>query len=602
MRRPQLSPARRRFVLVGAAFLAIDTVVLVLLFVAATHSALGRAADSADETVSFLESSCQKYENYSQGRRAETLQALEDSIAVFARFLPPDQVHVDDDLAAEFIDAEHLDGVVILDAGSNLVAEADSGARDAYVYWQDVLGQGAVTSVLRDTRLSYSNIIKRKGVEYAVVAVPYADGLAFAYRALGDLSSDAYGYDISNLLTDDTFHGDPTVILASASKVVSTNRKDLDAVLRRIVLSPSTVWEDTGLTRIDCDGETWYGKRSVYRDYTFYLLYPKGELFSGRVGFIIAGVTAYLAVCVAILVVRSMGDRKRLVETQKQMSIVQAISATYDTTFLLHLDTMQMEGISMSPAVAAVFARHPEPHEFLRKVCLDIVSPSSRDAVSELMDPETLEERLAGKAFLGIDIQTGKGGWYSLQVIPQHYAADGSLESVLVATRDVADVKRAEELSYRDKLTGLRNRNYLESRGDELLDGASLPVTVIMADCNYLKRTNDTMGHEWGDRLLQRVAAVLRTEVGENDLPMRIGGDEFLLVCPHRDEAAARRLMARIKTGLAGVSDDRLTVSVSLGSYTVTAPGTSMAEAYKAADASMYEEKQRAHEAASTKA
>lgn len=63
--------------------------------------------------------------------------------------------------------------------------------------------------------------------------------------------------------------------------------------------------------------------------------------------------------------------------------------------------------------------------------------------------------------------------------------------------------KQAENWAIHDELTGLYNRNYLKVKGAEQLKGAIMPITIIMGDCNYLKRVNDAYGHEYGDLLLQ---------------------------------------------------------------------------------------------------
>ena len=47
---------------------------------------------------------------------------------------------------------------------------------------------------------------------------------------------------------------------------------------------------------------------------------------------------------------------------------------------------------------------------------------------------------------------------------------------------------------------------YLEAESDHMIQSGDFPTSLIMADCNYLKRTNDTLGHEYGDMLLQRTA------------------------------------------------------------------------------------------------
>ena len=63
--------------------------------------------------------------------------------------------------------------------------------------------------------------------------------------------------------------------------------------------------------------------------------------------------------------------------------------------------------------------------------------------------------------------------------------------------------KQAENWAIHDELTGLYNRNYLKVKGAEQLKGAIMPITIIMGDCNYLKRVNDAYGHEYGDLLLK---------------------------------------------------------------------------------------------------
>lgn len=163
-----------------------------------------------------------------------------------------------------------------------------------------------------------------------------------------------------------------------------------------------------------------------------------------------------------------------------------------------------------------------------------------------------------------------------------------------MATHNISMVKHAEELSYQDKLMGLRNRNYLESRGDSLVNDG-LPVSVIMVDCNYLKRTNDLCGHEMGDELLRRTASVLRRVAGADYLPMRVGGDEFLLICPHTDRESAYDVVQGLRRSLAAASDDTLTVSVSFGVATAETPGCTLVEIYQEADCNMYQEKREVH-------
>ena len=93
--------------------------------------------------------------------------------------------------------------------------------------------------------------------------------------------------------------------------------------------------------------------------------------------------------------------------------------------------------------------------------------------------------------------------------------------------------KQAENWAVHDDLTGLYNRNYLKIKGAEQLKGAIMPITIIMGDCNYLKRVNDAYGHEYGDLLLKRVGRVIRENLPPESVALRMGGDEFLIACSH---------------------------------------------------------------------
>ncbi|MFQ5653238.1 MAG: GGDEF domain-containing protein, partial [Planctomycetota bacterium] len=67
------------------------------------------------------------------------------------------------------------------------------------------------------------------------------------------------------------------------------------------------------------------------------------------------------------------------------------------------------------------------------------------------------------------------------------------------------------------------------------------PLSLIFTDLDHFKEVNDTLGHLEGDRLLKEVAELLRGSVRESDLVCRFGGDEFVIILPATDLAAARR-------------------------------------------------------------
>jgi diguanylate cyclase (GGDEF)-like protein len=84
-----------------------------------------------------------------------------------------------------------------------------------------------------------------------------------------------------------------------------------------------------------------------------------------------------------------------------------------------------------------------------------------------------------------------------------------------------------------DALTGLYNRSAFENDIRRLRK--SMKYSIIVMDLNDFKRINDTLGHEYGDAVLQKVAAIIRGSFDHDCTSYRIGGDEFYVLCRHSD-------------------------------------------------------------------
>lgn len=108
--------------------------------------------------------------------------------------------------------------------------------------------------------------------------------------------------------------------------------------------------------------------------------------------------------------------------------------------------------------------------------------------------------------------------------------------------------------SRRDALTGVLNRGGWDSHAEAALERAVLagqPVSLAFLDLDHFKRVNDVYGHAVGDEVLERVAAVIRSELRESDLVARLGGEEFVLMLVGADRAEAGRIAERIREAVA---------------------------------------------------
>lgn len=144
-----------------------------------------------------------------------------------------------------------------------------------------------------------------------------------------------------------------------------------------------------------------------------------------------------------------------------------------------------------------------------------------------------------------------------------------------------------------DPLTGLGNRLAWDeaiAHAQESVDAGST-LSVVTLDVDGLKDINDRYGHDAGDDLLRRCAAVIRAHCSDVDLAVRLGGDEFAILVPHALGPDAATYVA-FTAALSGLTSTRDTVSASLGVCTV-APGGSVFDAVREADMQMYANKRQ---------
>lgn len=201
---------------------------------------------------------------------------------------------------------------------------------------------------------------------------------------------------------------------------------------------------------------------------------------------------------------------------------------------------------------------------------------------------------------------TGALGRMTLQAEPldeedRHRLERMTDETARILTLTLINLRLRNQLTdhaYRDALTGLYNRRYLNETLPGLLESASdeYPVALALLDLDHFKRLNDTWGHDAGDQVLVALGEILTQRLRATDISCRYGGEEFIVVLPG---ASASIAMMRLNEVLEQfgqwsmqVGDDRIShLTFSAGLIDAPRQGRDMSTLIEMADQALYSAK-----------
>ena len=235
-------------------------------------------------------------------------------------------------------------------------------------------------------------------------------------------------------------------------------------------------------------------------------------------------------------------------------------------------------------------AAEPVPH--VRHAFSGETSLSERDLIVPLRARSS--DEVIGVAVLGFRDQPQLDA-PTLEVLGQvAELVQVGLEREVMRRSATLDRDAFHEQAMHDPLTGLYNRAYVVEVADrlcardDLADGPGL--AALMVDIDHFKEVNDTFGHAAGDTILQHVASALASVVRPDDVPVRFGGEEFLVMLSGVDGRTAIAVAERIRTAIAVPDGLPAPVTASVG-IAMRHPGELFEDLVARADEALYRAK-----------
>ena len=252
-----------------------------------------------------------------------------------------------------------------------------------------------------------------------------------------------------------------------------------------------------------------------------------------------------------------------------------AMTVVVEVQALLALGRLGEAERSGQRAVARLGDRVPQA----RSLILSTVAAALREAgrIEEAFDALSHSAAVERSAFEELsELQRGleRAGLETRAARDQADALAAKNRQLEDAVRELGDARaaleqRTAQLEYtqvqlreqadRDWLTGLHNRRYLAREvGRHAAAPTAGPFSFAVLDLDDFKGINDRFGHQAGDQVLMRVAALLLGELRGQDSVVRTGGEEFVLLMPHTDAGAAAACCERLRSAIRDEQWDRI--------------------------------------------
>ena len=260
------------------------------------------------------------------------------------------------------------------------------------------------------------------------------------------------------------------------------------------------------------------------------------------------------------------------VEREEHVKIIEAIGKVFNFSLFIDVKDLSYRMISTNEYVEAV-PKDPNAFQFLKNNVDSSVAENFRKNLYDWLNLDTILAAVEEYGSSSLEFYSeGANRWFNGVFMVGDRDEDGKIAHLVYGCMDTTDAKlqnlaqqkmisEFEAEIYIDSLSKIRNRRFL----DEKLVFEPCHA-VVMADIDLFKQVNDTAGHQSGDEAIQKVARLLAHSVRKDDVVIRYGGDEFMMVFFDITKANLEHKLSKLRSAVKEITLDgkpevRLTMS-----------------------------------------
>ena len=428
--------------------------VFMLLILFGRQQDIEVASQMAEETITYIKGTCQRYDNYHIGLDMNASENLLDKSKVLREYMS--ERFMDDEKALlKFVKMQNFTGIMVTDQNLKTTAQVDIRGIQSDTIWKKQITEENKRDIITKSNKTFKGKVKIGKTYYYVAMVSRKDrkGMIVCYQDADALPADQYYAPFSELMKDNTFHKNPKILITDGKNILSTNASYLRKLnSMKNVPNPGMKWQAHQLTTIKFDGKTFYGMKKIYKKYYIYVCYESAEVFSNLIPIVTVGITIYIFCLMIILLIRQNMRERNLMEQKRQIQTIEAISSLYVSTVLVDLKTKECIPIQYSKRLQETLNFETDGDKITSLLLEFLVAPEYKEAFQQFIKPDNIAIRMKQKKEDASFIYQDKNGvWYITYIVPAQLDENEEVQTVLVASRDIDDYQK-KEMDYQEAL------------------------------------------------------------------------------------------------------------------------------------------------------
>ena len=345
-----------------------------------------------------------------------------------------------------------------MDADLNREYYADQDQVERSNLLEQILSEDNAANILQYPQKSYAERIVLDDIsyDYVIIAREDRDGVIICYEDVTTDDEDMSEFSLNSLLSGDSFRNNAIIVVTDGKQVLCSNAKE--QVGRMMEKCPAANIEDGeasdsdyGMFQMNSNGDNWYGKHDIYREYYLYVFYKDSDVFSDRQSVMIITLALYVFGCLSLIILVQYIRKSKMKRKEKEYHLINVIASIYSANLALYPEENIWKPIVMSKRLEKVISHITQADRMLDTFNRERVAPAYQEAFGEFLKLKDLKERLGDRRFIGYTFEDVEGLWYQALLIPQKYEQDNYKQIVMLVIRDVSEQKR-KEMTYQEEL------------------------------------------------------------------------------------------------------------------------------------------------------